>query len=526
MVLTGAAAAQNLIQNGAFTANAASFTNFPGYIGGSNPAGISNWTATVGVSVGVNGAAVGFAGSPFGPGSVGNYTYAFLQRVTGVTNGLAQSLPLAASTTYQLSFDAAARAGNSPLFLVQINDTKQAYVSSGSLAANNAVFTHYTYTFTTPATIAGTPEIQLFNLTTSTNDYTVDFANVVLAAVVPATFTWTNLVSGNASGSWAAQTNWSGGILPTTAGSSILFNSLDLTADSTVTLDGFVTVGSLAFGDANPATPASWIINAGSPSTSTLTLGGTSPAINVANLASGKAAVINAVIAGTNGFTKTGASFLQLNGANTYSGGTIISGSGCCISAGNASAFGTGTITVGGPVGDGQIWFNSGGNLSLTNAFEIRTIRWIIDNSTVNGVTAGSLTVNGNVLLDTGSSNVRDIYCNEPLTINGNVSVSPSSNPMNKQGGYSLTLNGTNMVGGASTVNGGTLTVNGPMNGGATFTVNSGGTLGGTGVFSGPISVASGGTLTPGNNGSGTLTCGRVNFGGRRELQFQFRRDQ
>ena len=513
---------QNLVQNSGFAANAAAFTNWPGYIGGSNPAGIANWTSTLGTSVGINGAAVGFAGSPFGPTNSGGYTYAFIQRVTSNTNGLTQDLSLSASTTYQLSFDAAARAGNSPLFLVQISDNSQIYVSSGAVAANNSAFNHYTYTFTTPATIAGVPTIQLLNLTTNSNDYTVDFANVVLAAVVPATFTWTNQASGNASGSWAAQTNWSGGILPTTIGAAALFNSLGITSDSTVTLDGFVTVGSLTFSDVNTATPANWIINAGSPSNSTLTLGGANPIINVTNMASGKAAVINAVIAGTNDFTKTGGGFLQLNGANTYSGGTIISGSGCYISAGNASAYGPGTITVGGPVGDGQIWFNSAGNLTLTNAFEIRTVRWIIDNNTVNGVAAGALTVNGNVLLNTGSSNVRDIYCNEPLTINGNVSVTPTTNPLNKQGGYTLTLNGTNTIGGAAAVNGGTLVVNGPMNGGATFTVNSGGTLSGTGVLSGPVSVASGGSLTVGSAGSGATTCAGLTSVAGAKFNFSF----
>lgn len=509
---------QNQIQNGAFTANASTFTNFPGYIGGSNPAGVTNWNAILGASVGVNGAAVGFSGSPFGPSSAGSYTYAFIQRVTGNTNGLAQNLSLTANTTYQLSFDAAARAGNSPQFLVQIGDINQVYVSSGNVNANNAAFNHYTYTFTTPATLAGTPTIQMYNLTSSSSDYTVDFANVSLAAVVPATFTWTNLVGGNASGSWAAQNDWTGGTLPTTMVSSVLFNKLDITSDSKITLDGYATVGSLTFGDVNPASAANWILNAGSPSASTLTMGGANPTITVTNLATGEAAIINAVIGGTGGLTKGGTSFLQLNGANTYTGGTILSGTDCRISAGNASAFGTGTITVGAVAGANQVWFNAAGNLTLTNAFEIRAIRWIIDNSTVNSIAAGDLIVNGNVLLNTGPSNVRDIYCNKNLTINGNLSDTPAGNPLNKQGGSTLTLNGTNTVRGASAVNGGTLIVNGPMNGGATFTVNSGSTLGGTGVLSDSIILAGTGKLQAGTSGSGTLTCG--NLTGNASSQF------
>ncbi|MEI6197703.1 MAG: hypothetical protein WCS42_25600 [Verrucomicrobiota bacterium] len=427
----GPAYSQNLVQNSAFTANAGSFTNWPGYIGGSNPAGITNWPGTVGVNLGINGAAVGFTGGPFGPTNSGSYTYAFLQRVTGKTNGLKQNLKLLPGTTYQLSFDAAARVGNSPFFQVQLGDTNQLYVSSGSVAANNAAFKHYNYTFTTPATLAGSPAIQLNNLTTNVStDYTVDFANVVLAAVVPATFTWTNLASGNAGGSWANQSNWSGATLPATAAATVLFTSPDITSDSTVTLDGYTTVGALTFSDPNTVTPASWIISAGSPAAATLTLGGSSPSIAVTSIGSGDAAVINAVLDGTNGFTKTGTGFLQLNGANIYGGNTIISGSDCRISAGNSNAFGTGTVIAGATVNAGQVRLNAAGNLTLTNAFEIRSLRLIIDNTTVNGVAAGDLTLNGNVLLNTGASNVRDIYCNRNLTINGNVSVTPAGNPV------------------------------------------------------------------------------------------------
>ena len=323
------------------------------------------------------------------------------------------------------------------------------------------------------------------------------------------TFTWTKLVSGNGSGSWTNQANWSGATLPTTNTDTANFDSLDLTADSTVTLDGNQTVNALNFADTATATVGSWVVNAGSPSTSKLALDGASPTINVTSMGSGKAAVINAVITGTNGFTKTGTSFLQMNGASTYSGGTILSGSDCRFSFGHNNAFGTGTVQVGGTVGDGQSWFNSSGTRTVTNAFEIRTIRWIIDGNTVNGVAAGDLTVNGNVLFNTGGVNVRDIYPNgKNLTINGNVSVTPANNPMNKNGGSTLTLNGSNYVGGASSVAAGTMVVNGPMNGGATFTVASGATLRGTGVFSGTISVASGGLIRPQVDGSGTLTCG------------------
>jgi hypothetical protein len=337
-----------------------------------------------------------------------------------------------------------------------------------------------------------------------------------------ATFTWLQISGGNASGSWANQANWTGATLPTTTNDTLDFSTLDLTADSTITLNGNQSIGSLSFGDANTATAASWLINAGSPASSALTLGGAAT-INVTSFAGGDAAVINVPISGTNGLTKSGTAFLQLNATNTYTGGTILSGSDCRFSIGNSKALSTGTAIIGATAGAGQVWFNAAGALTLTNAFEVRSIRWIIDSTTINGVAAGDLTVNGNVLLNNGSSNVRDIYPNgRNLIINGNVSVASSVNPLNKNGGSTLTLNGSNFVQAASAVNAGTLIVNGPMNGGATFTVNSGATLRGTGVFSGPISVASGGAVRPNADGSGTLTCGGLTMASGAALTLGF----
>jgi hypothetical protein len=186
-----AAQAQNLVLNGDFTANASSFTTFPGNLSlGSNPASITDWYQIVGGGpVGVNGAGVGFSG-PFGPTADGGLTYAFIQ--SGV-NGLAQNLTgLMFGSAYTLSFDVASRASNpSVSFRVQIGDAAVTYVStqvSGSdvLIGNPDAFTHYSYSFTTPSTFTGGPSIQLYNLTAGDN--TIDFANVsVVVAPEPTT---------------------------------------------------------------------------------------------------------------------------------------------------------------------------------------------------------------------------------------------------------------------------------------------------------------------------------------------------
>ena len=125
------------------------------------------------------------------------------------------------------------------------------------------------------------------------------------------------MTSGNAGGSWATQANWSGGTLPTTTGDTADFSALSVTANSTLTLDGNQSINSMIFGNQAASPAVNWTMSVGTPTTSTLTLGGTTPTITVNNLGSGKYAVINPVITGTSGLTIAGTSMLELFGANT-----------------------------------------------------------------------------------------------------------------------------------------------------------------------------------------------------------------
>ena len=76
-----------------------------------------------------------------------------------------------------------------------------------------------------------------------------------------------------------------------------------------------------------------------------------------------------------------------------------------------------------------------------------------------------------------------------------------------KIGTGTQTLTGINTYSGTTTVSNGTLLVDYsgtlPTN---TVTVDSGGTLGGSGTIKGPVTVASGGTISAGDSGPGTLT--------------------
>ena len=109
------------------------------------------------------------------------------------------------------------------------------------------------------------------------------------------TDTWNQLSGGNASGSWNTVANppWSTGALPG-ATDTADFSTLDITADSAVTLDGNQSINALIFGDTVTNTAAGWVLSPGTPDTSTLTLSGTTPTITVNGLGAGKAATISA----------------------------------------------------------------------------------------------------------------------------------------------------------------------------------------------------------------------------------------
>ena len=81
--------------------------------------------------------------------------------------------------------------------------------------------------------------------------------------------------------------------------------------------------------------------------------------------------------------------------------------------------------------------------------------------------------------------------------------------PLIKYGAGSMILNSNNTYTGTTTISGGTLEVNGSTSSGSAVTVNASGTLAGTGIINGSLSVTSGGTMMAGTTaGIGTLTIG------------------
>jgi autotransporter-associated beta strand protein len=97
------------------------------------------------------------------------------------------------------------------------------------------------------------------------------------------------------------------------------FDTLNLTADTTVTLDGARTIGGLKFGDTTPSN--NWALTTGSGGPLTLAVPSGSPAILVAN----QTTTVNAVLAGNQGLLKSGAGTLALGATNTLTGNIVVS---------------------------------------------------------------------------------------------------------------------------------------------------------------------------------------------------------
>ncbi len=206
---------------------------------------------------------------------------------------------------------------------------------------------------------------------------------------------------------------------------------------------------------------------------------------------------------------------LTLSGANSYGGGTLVSGSEPHLSAAHNAAFGTGLATLGDVPGSPQVWLHAAGNRTLANDFEIRSQRWIIDSNSINGSAAGSLTVSGDVHFN--QSGARDVYCNKSLTLAGAVT---STGGMSKQGGSTLTLSGAAVYGGSTSVVDGVFAVDGSLTSPGTLTVSSGAELIGIGTITSPVSISGGGQLIPGQGKSGKLRTGSVTLAATSSVQF------
>jgi fibronectin-binding autotransporter adhesin len=183
-------------------------------------------------------------------------------------------------------------------------------------------------------------------------------------------YVWQPLTVGDASGSWAVDANWSPAGPFAGTDNTADFNTKNITVDSVVTLDGDQTVGTIKFGDTTTATAASWTLNAGSGGKLILATTVGAPLITVNSLGTGKIVTINAVVDGTQGFTKNGGGTLALtNTGNSFSGTTAINQGALRFVSGS---LGSGAISFG---GTGQLVWETGNTQDISN----RTLTGAID---------------------------------------------------------------------------------------------------------------------------------------------------
>ena len=136
--------------------------------------------------------------------------------------------------------------------------------------------------------------------------------------------TWTNTISGL---NWSDGLNWTNYTVADGSGNTANFNTLDLTADTTVHLDTPRTLSALIFGDNDTNSAGSWILDNSGNGTNLLTLAGGTPTITVNPLGAGQTATISAGLTGTAGLIKLGAGSLSLAGAVTNNSFQVNGGS-------------------------------------------------------------------------------------------------------------------------------------------------------------------------------------------------------
>ena len=343
--------------------------------------------------------------------------------------------------------------------------------SDGSTFGSTATFTETSGTMNGTLYVRFGPAVAVGTYNSQT---VVSLSGGGAAAVTVATTASGNTVSNETwistatSGTWGTATNWLLNTVANGAGVTADFSQVDITSDTTVSLDNSYTIENLIFGNTDVSPNAHWFLDNGGSSGNTLTLAGTTPTVTVNNLGTSKAATISAEVAGTSGLTKVGPGTLNLSSAaSTYSGGTTVSAG--VLGAQASSALGGGSVSVTG----GAALQVDGDGLNLANALTLNgtgissggALRNLANTNTCSGaITLGSASrINSDAGTLTLNSGTAISGATLGLTLGGSGSlsvfdaISTTTGTLTKDGTGTVSLSGANTYTGTTTVSSGEL---------------------------------------------------------------------
>ena len=320
-----------------------------------------------------------------------------------------------------------------------------------------------------------------------------------------------------------ASTTFAGILQNTGAGSTLNFvktGTGQLTLQKANTLTGSVTVngGTLVVQNATPFNSISGLsIGGGSTlmfNTGSSTLPAAVTLTGNATFNIGGSGVGNVTFGGPIGGA---GNILIQSAANTVGDGSV-------ITLGAANTF-TGNVTI--DSNPSSTLNSMTVRLGVADALPTNTVV-TLDGQNSSGVHFCDLDLNGNnqtlagLTTVTRSGRLQRVYSSVDATLTisnsanysfggglGNTAGSADALALVKSGAGTFTLSRANTYANGTIINGGTLLVNNTNNSGTgsgTVTINSGATLGGTGIIDGAVTNNAGGTLSPGVAGIGTLT--------------------